>query len=422
MTPSEAADSGSHPTDRVLSPVRRLWRVLGPGIITGGADNDPAGVATYSTIGASAGLSQLWLLVVATPLLLAVQGTAARIGDVTKLGLAEVVRNEFGRHVAVCLGLLVVLANVITIAADLVAMAAVLQLVTHVKLLFFILPLVMILGYVTIFQDFKVIERLLLWLVLVFGTYVVAAFLAHPHWPTVLLSTVLPPIQLTGTYITGCVALLGTTITPYLFYWQTAAEREERRGVEEMNETYLDIGSGMVFSNLIAYFIMVATASTLYIRHESIHSAADAAKALEPIAGPFASYLFAIGILGSGLLAIPILAVSTGYVVSGTLGWKRGLGRQAHTAPGFYTVIALSLLAGVELAIIGFNPIKALYYSQVLSGLVAPVLLTFMVVLASRQQVMGKYVTGIWERIGGWAAVGAMGIADAAFLLSLVHK
>lgn len=412
-------DAGRPVPDPHPGGFRRILRIAGPGIITGGADNDPSGIVTYSTVGATTGFTQLWLLVLSTPLLLAVQGTAARLGDVTKLGLAELIRTEFGKTVALFAALLVVVANVATIGADLVAMASVLELLTHIKLIFFIVPLMVIMGYITIFQDFKVIEKFMLWLVLVFLTYVVAGFMSHPHWPTVLKETVLPPIKPDISYFAGAVGLLGTTITPYLFFWQTAGEREERRGVERMNETYIDITSGMCISNFIAYFIVVATASTLFVHHRSIQTAADAAAALRPFAGSFATVLFSVGVLGAGLLAIPVLAVSTGYAVSGTLGWKEGLGRQAYTAPGFYTVIALSLLAGVELAISGFSPIKALFYSQVLNGLIAPVLVSLMVILASRRALMGDYVSTMWERVGGWIAVLVLTAADVALIYSL---
>lgn len=400
--------------------LRHILRIAGPGVITGGADNDPAGIATYSTVGAASGFSQLWLLLLSVPLLIAVQGIAARLGDVTKQGLAELIRNEFGRTVAFVAGGLAVVANVATIGADLVAMAAVLNLLTHVKLVFFIVPLVVIMGYVTIFQNFKVIEKFMLWLVVVFLTYVVAGILAHPAWGKVLISTVVPPIKPSLAYFTAAVGLLGTTITPYLFFWQTAGEREEQRGVDEMSDTYIDITSGMVISNFVAYFIVVSTAATLFVHHRTVQTAADAAAALRPVAGPFASILFSIGILGAGLIAIPVLAVSTGYIVAGTFGWRMGLGREAYTAPGFYSVIGLSLLAGVELAISGFSPIKALFYSQVLDGLIAPILVALMVVLVSRRRLMGAYVATIWEKLGGWAAVLLMSVADIALLYSIV--
>ncbi len=399
---------------------RRFLRIAGPGIITGGADNDPAGIATYSTVGASTGLSQLWLVVVSLPLLIAVQGIAARLGAVTKLGLAELIRNEFGRKVAIAAGCVAVAANVATIGADLVAMAAVLQLLTHIHLVFFIVPLVVIMGYVTIFQDFKVISKLLLWLVLVFFTYVLAGFLSHPSWGKVLMSTVVPPISPNITYFSGAVGLLGTTITPYLFYWQTAAEREEKRGVDQLGDSYIDLTSGMVFSNTIAYFIVVSTASTLFIHHQTIQTAADAARALQPFAGSFATILFSIGILGAGFMAIPVLSISTGYIVAGTFGWKMGLGREAYTAPSFYTVITLSLLVGVELAISGFSPIKALFYSQILDGLVAPFLIALMVIMVSRRRLMGDFVATIWERVGGWAAFVVMTLADLALVYGWV--
>ncbi len=401
--------------------LRRVVRVAGPGIITGGADNDPAGITTYSSVGASSGFSQLWLLVLSIPLLIAVQGVAARLGAVTKLGLAELIRNEFGMTVALAAGSLLVVANIATIGADLVGMAAVLQLLTGVKLILFIVPLVVVMGYVTIFQNFKTIQRLFLWLIAVFLTYVAAGILAHPHWGSVLLQIVVPPIRLNLTYVSGAVALLGTTITPYLFFWQTAGEREERRGVEQMGDTYLDVTAGMLMSNLVAGFIMISTGATLFAHHQSVNTAAQAAHALRPVAGPAASVLFSIGILGSGFVAIPILAVSTGYALSGTFGWRMGLGRQAFAAPGFYSVIALSLLAGVQLAISGFSPIKALLYSQILNGIVAPPLLVVIILLATRSRLMGAYVATVWERAGVIAAAAIMGLADLALLYNAVR-
>ncbi|MGH2443160.1 MAG: NRAMP family divalent metal transporter [Chloroflexota bacterium] len=412
-------ETPSQPSREKPTGLRRVLSIAGPGLITGGADNDPAGISTYSTVGASTGLSQLWLLVLSLPLLIAVQGIAARLGVVTKLDLAELLRNEFGRKVAIFGGTLAVVANVATIGADLVAMAAVLQLLTNINLTYFIVPLVVVMGYVTIFQNFNVIKKYMLWLILVFFTYIVAGVLAKPDWGKVLVSTVVPPIHLTITYFSGAVGLLGTTITPYLFFWQTAGELEERRGVGRLGDSYTDLISGMVFSNLIAYFIIISTASTLFLHHKTIKTAADAARALTPFAGNFATILFSVGILGAGLMAIPVLSISTGYIVSGTFGWKMGLGREAYTAPGFYSVIALSMLAGVELAISGFSPIKALFYSQILNGLVAPVLIFLMVVMVSRASLMGQFVATIWERVGGWAAVVVMTVADIAFIYGL---
>lgn len=404
-----------------ISSFRHFVRIAGPGIISGGGDNDPAGIATYSKVGATWGFAQLWLLLLTIPLLIAVQGTAARLGSVTKLGLAELIRNEYGPVVAMSVGLLVVAANVATIGADLVAMAAVLQLLTGFKLIFFIVPLVVVMGYVTIFQNFKTIQRLFLWLIVIFLGYVVAGILAHPNWGAVLLGTVSPRIHFGPVYLAGVVAVLGTTISPYLLFWQTSGEREERRGVERMADIYLDIGSGMVMSNFIAFFIVVATGATLFQHHHSIQTAADAARALQPVAGPAATILFSVGILGSGLLAIPILSVSTGYVVAGTLGWPMGLGRQALTAPGFYSVITLALLAGVELAISGFSPIKALFYSQILDGIVMPPLLVLTMILAARTRLMGAYTSSRLERLGGWSAVAIMTLADLALLYNLVR-
>jgi len=416
--PARRAEAKPETSSR--SVLRRFLRVAGPGIITGGAENDPAGVTTYATVGATTGYSQLWLLLLATPLLIIVQGLAARIGSVTKLGFAELIRNEFGRPAAIVLASLVVIANVATIGADLVAMAAVLQLLTHLPLTVFVVPLMVVLGYITIFQDYKTVQRLLLWVVLAFLAYIVAGILAHPDWSQVLRSTVIPPIRLKVTYFLGAIGLLGTTIQAYLLYFQSEGEREERRGTTHSSERYIDIASGMITSNVVAYFIIISTASTLFSHHQAIHGTADVARSLTPVAGSFATVLFSIGILGAGLLGVPVLAISTGYILAGTLGWRTGLGRQAYSAPGFYTVIALSLLAGVELANSHVNPITALFYSQVLSGLVTPPHLVCLVLLASRRRVMGAFVATPWERLGGWIAAGVMTISVAALVFALL--
>ncbi|MBV9280161.1 MAG: divalent metal cation transporter [Chloroflexi bacterium] len=412
---AEAARRAGEPGEREpAGGLRRLLRVAGPGIITGGAENDPAGVTTYATVGATTGTSQLWLLLLATPLLIVVQALSARLGSVTKLGFAELIRNEFGRPIAIGVSVLVVAANVTTIGADLVAMAAVLQLLTHVRLTLFIVPLVVVLGYITIFMDYKKVQRLMLWVILAFVSYIAAAVLSHPDWGHVLTQTVVPPIELNVTYFVGAVGLLGTTIQAYLFYFQAEGEREERRGTGRMGETYLDVASGMITSNLVAYFIIVSTASTLFVHNRSIQTAADAAKALSPFAGQFATVLFSVGILGAGTLGVPVLAVSTGYIVAGTLGWREGLGRQAYRAPGFYSVIALSLLVGVELANSGINPVKALFYSQVLSGIITPPHLILLMLLVSRRRVMGAFVASRWERVVGWLAVLVMTLSILA--------
>lgn len=399
--------------------LRDILKVVGPGIITGGADNDPAGITTYSVVGAQSGYSQNWLLLLSTPLLIVIQQMAARVGNVTKTDLATSIRIHFGVKVAAIAVLATVIANISTLGADLEMMAAVTGLVTGLKFVYFIVPFSALMAYITIFADYRAFSRVMLWLVAVYATYIVAAVLSHPIWSDALSSTVVPRIRATPAYFLGAVGLLGTTITPYLFFWQTSGEIEERRGVQSIRRTNLDIAAGMVWSNVTAFFILVATGSVLFVHHTTIKTAADAAKALEPFAGPYAKYLFAVGIIGAGLLAIPILAASTAYSVSGLFGWRRGLTREARHAPEFYLVLGIALLVGIQFAVSDLDPIKALFYSQVLDGVIAPVLVVLLLLLTSSRKVMGDFTNHRVTVVIGWVAVAVLVVADVAMFYSL---
>lgn len=396
--------------------VTDILKAIGPGVITGGADNDPAGIATYSVVGATAGFAQNWLLLLATPMLIVVQQMSAKVANVTKADLATVVRTTFGARVASPAVLLMVVANVITMGADLLAMGAAIELLTGVRFVYFIVPLAAVMGGLTIFFDYRTVSKYLLWLVAVFATYIVAAFLARPDWAAVVRSTFIPHIELKPAFLLGAVAMLGTTITPYLFFWQASGEVEERRGVQRISQTNLDISTGMLWSNVTAFFIIVSTGAVLYTHHAEVRTAADAARALEPFAGHYATVLFAVGVIGAGLLAIPILAASAAFGVAGLAGWRRGLGRNARNAPEFYIVIGLAFLVAMELAISSIDPIKALFYSQVLDGLIAPVLIVLMLLITSNRSVMGDFANGVVTNVVGWAAATVMLCADAALV------
>src|SRR6202030_4254808 len=256
-------------------------------------------------------------------------------------------------------------------------------------------------------------------LVAVFATYIVAAFLARPDWGDVLRSTVVPQLVFSPEYVLGAVGLLGTTITPYLFFWQASGEVEEKRGVQGISRSHVDISVGMVWSNITAFFIVVSTGAVLFAHHTAVHSAADAARALEPVAGRYASVLFAVGIIGAGLLAIPVLAASAAFGVAGLAGWRRGLGRHAQNPPQFYVGIGLAFLVAMELAISAVDPIKALFYSQVLDGIIAPVLIVLLVLLTSSRKLMGDFVNGLPTRVIGWSAAGVMILADAGMVFQI---
>ena len=399
-----------------------IVKALGPGLITGGADNDPAGIATYSIVGATVGFTMNWLLFLSTPMLIVVQQMSAKVANVTKSDLATLLRTSFGRRVAMPAVVLMVVANVITMGADLLAMGAALQLLTSIKFIYWVVPLAGLMAAVTIFLDYKVVSKYLLWLVAVFATYIIAAVLARPDWLEVVRSTVVPQFSMSPEYLLGAVALLGTTITPYLFFWQASGEVEEKRGVQRINRTNVDIATGMIWSNLTAFFIIVATGAVLFTHHASIRSAADAARALEPFAGPYATLLFSIGVIGAGLLAIPVLAASAAFGVAGLAGWRKGLGRNPRNAPQFYLVIGFSFLVAMELAVSAVDPIKALFYSQVLDGLIAPVLIILMLLLTSNRKLMGDFVNGVTSNVVGWAAAGMMILADAAMVYQVATK
>jgi len=408
-------------TEKRLS-LPEFLRAAGPGVITGGADNDPAGIATYSIVGATAGYTQNWLLLLSTPMLIVIQQMSAKVANVCKSDLATLLRTSFGGRVATPAVLLMVIANVITMGADLMAMGAAFELLTGIKFVFWMVPLAAVMAIVTIFTDYKVLSKYLLWLVAVFATYIVAAFLAKPNWGDVLRSTVIPQVTFSPDYFLGAVALLGTTITPYLFFWQASGEIEEKRGVQGISRRNVDITAGMIWSNVTAFFVIVATGAVLFSQHTQIKTAADAARALEPFAGPYATVLFSIGIIGAGLLAIPVLAASAAFGVAGLAGWKRGLGRNAKNAPQFYVVIGLAFLIAMELGVSSVDPIKALFYSQVLDGLIAPVLVVLLLILTSSRKFMGDFVNGLPTKVIGWAAAAVMVLADFAVAYEVVTQ
>ncbi len=390
--------------------------VAGPGIITGLADNDPAGITTYSVVGAQNGYSQNWLLLLSTPLVIVVQQMAARVGNVTKTDVATALRVHYGVRLSAAAVLATALANVLTMGADLEMLAAVTGLVTGVRFTYFIIPYAALMAYVTIFANYKAFARLLLVVGLVFVGYIAAGVLARPDWSRVVQATLVPQIEPTSVYFVGAVGLLGTTITPYLFFWQASGEIEERRGVQSLARTNLDVAVGMIWSNVISFFIVVTTGTVLFANHVEVRTAQDAAEALAPLVGTYAKDLFAIGIVGSGLVSIPVLAAATAYSIAGLVGWPRSLSRSALSAPQFYLVLGLAFVVAVQLAISDLDPVRALFYSQVLNGLIAPVLVALLVVLTSSRKVMGDFANDLATRAVGWLAVVVLVFADAAMV------
>ncbi len=371
-----------------------LLRVLGPGFIAGMAGNDSSAVTTYAIDGAQNGYGHLWLLLLSTPMYQAVQYTCAKIGRVTQQGLAEVLRENYGRPVAILAALVLIIANVAMIAADLVAISSGLELITGISWLWFVIPIAAILWYFTVFRNFETLKKIFVIMSLAFVVYIVTAIIAHPSWGSVLFATFVPHVNLDFASISAGVALLGATISPYNIFWQVQGEKEEKRSgttMQKIRFAALDIAIGVVSGNLIAYFIIVTTATTLFNNphhHSGITSAADAAQALVYVLGPFARYMFAIGLIGAGLVAIPVLLASTSYAVAGTFGWPVGLSKKPWQNEGFYLILTLALLVSLVLALLHLDPITLIFWANVLSGVLAPVLVIYLLIVGNNRKIM----------------------------------
>ena len=331
---SDHPEQGSTSTDK---PGNFLFRVLGPGFLGGMAGNDASAVAAYSVDGATNGYGHLWLLLLSTPLYQCVQFACAKLGRITQKGLAEVLREHYSRRVAIPASLILIIANIALIAADLVAVGSGIELITGVSWVWFVVPVGVILWYLTVYRSFESIKKIFIMMSLAFVTYFITAIFSHPHWGEVLFNTFVPRVNVGFASISSAVALLGATISPYTMFWQVQGEKEEkRRGTtrQKVHRAALDIAIGVVSGNLVSYFIIVCTAATLFAHHQGITTAADAARSLEPLLGPFAKYLFAIGFIGAGLVAIPVLLASTSYAVAGTVGWPGGLSKNPGRMKG----------------------------------------------------------------------------------------
>jgi NRAMP (natural resistance-associated macrophage protein)-like metal ion transporter len=376
---------------------------LGPGLLAGMAGNDGAAVTSYSVTGATTGYSQLWLLLLATPLYQAVQYSCACIGRITQLGLAEVLRVHFGMRVAVPATVILVVANVALITGDLVAVGSGFELITGLNWLLFVVPVAAFLWYVTVFQNFTVINRIFLALSLAFIAYLIAGVVSHADWGQVVKDTFVPQIGLSFASISSAVALLGATVSPYTMFWQVQGEKEERRPgtkKQQLRQAAFDIGSGTISGNLVAYFIIVCTSATLFAQHQQITTAADAARALAPLVGPLAKYFFAIGLIGAGLVAIPVLLASTSYAVAGTFSWSASLWKKPWQNEGFYLILTVALVLSVALALLRINPIQLMFGANVLQGILSPVIVVFLLLAGNNRRVMGRYQLGLWTNIG----------------------
>ena len=397
------------------------WKTLGPGLTTGAADDDPSGIATYSQTGASRGFGLIWLSLFSFPFMAAVQEMCARIGLATGVGLAANIKRHFSKKVLFVCTMLLLVANVFNIGADLGAMAKSSQLIfPKISFVFLVIGFAFLSLILQVFIPYKKYSKYLKYLALSLLAYIFSALVIKMNWVDVFHHLVIPSLHFNKEEIILVCAILGTTISPYLFFWQTSQEVEEQimkgEKTEEERKTKttsadihkmrIDVWSGMFFSNLIMFFIIAACAGALYTSGiTNINTASDAALALRPFAGNFAFFLFALGVVGVGLLAIPVLAGSASYALSESFGWKFGLYRKLKQASAFYGVIILALVSGIILNFVGLDPIKALVYAAVLNGLISPIILYFIVKISGDKEIMGQFKNRKIGNIVGWVTV-----------------
>jgi len=400
-----------------------LLRVLGPGFLSGMAGNDSSAVTTYALDGARAGFAHLWLMLLSTPMLFAVQFACARIGRIQQKGLGVILREHYSGRVAGGAALILILANVGLIAADLVAVGSGLELLTGAGWIWFIVPVAVLLWYITVYQNFDMIKRVFLVMSLAFVTYLATGVMARPDWGTVLSNTFIPHLDFGFAGISAAVALLGATVSPYTMFWQVQGEKEEQRPGrlhEKVRWAAIDIGTGVISGNLVAYFIIVATAGTLFTQHKQITSAVDAAKALEPLLGEAAKYMFALGLIGAGLIAIPVLLASASYGVAGTFGWPSSLSKKPWQNEGFYLILTGALVIGLIIAVLGFDPIQLMFWVNVLQGVLAPVLVVLLILVGNNRKIMGVQRFGPAQNLGLGVTAVVMFTATALLFYGLL--
>ena len=403
----------------------RFWKLLGPGLVTGASDDDPSGIATYSQAGAQYGLSTLWTALITFPLMAAIQEMCARIGMVTSQGLTGTLKANYSKPILYLMVVFSFPAIVLNIGADIAGMGAVGNLLfPKIHAIFFSVGFTILLLIVIIFLPYQKIAAVLKYLCMVLLVYFIVPFLYKQDWMVILKGTFIPTIKFDKNYISILVAILGTTISPYLFFWQATMEVEDRKNKKTlvlnkkiMKEMKADVDFGMLFSNLVMFFIILTTGTVLF--NGGIHqidTVEQAAQALKPLAGNFAYLLFAVGVIGTGLLAIPVLSGSLSYIISETFGWEQGLDKKFHEAKAFYLVIVISLILGLLMTKLGISPVKALIYSAILYGLTAPVLIAIILHIANNKKVMGNYTNGKLSNILGFATLILMTAAAVVML------
>lgn len=417
-------------TTRNSKSFRKKWkelsRLIGPGLVTGASDDDPSGIATYSQAGAAYGLSTLWTSLLAFPLMASIQQMCARIGIITEQGLTGTLKKHYPRAILYLMLLFSFPAIVMNIGADIAGMGAVGNLLfPSIDAGFFSVFFTVLLLILIIYLPYKKMASILKYLCIVMLVYFVVPFLYKQDYGSILTNTFIPKIEFNKEFMATLVGILGTTISPYLFFWQASVEVEEQKSRKNrvvvdkkfIPEVDKDVDLGMIFSGLVMYFIILTTGTVLHQAGiTNIQTVEDAARAMQPLAGDAAYLLFAIGIIGTGLIAIPVLSGSLSYIFAETFGWEQGLSKKFHEARGFYTIIAISLILGLAMNYLGISPIQALIYTAILYGITAPVLIAIILHISNNKKIMGEYVNGPVSNILGIAAGVVMAIAAGALV------
>ena len=400
-------------------------RALGPGLITGASDDDPSGIGTYSSVGAQFGLALIWMAAWLLPIMLAVQEACARIGIVTNKGLAAVIKEFYNKKIVLGVVVLLIIANIANIGADLGAMSASLAMLTGINYYAGAIGFAILIILIEVFVRYHTYVKFLKWLTISVFAYIITGIIIHPDWLMIAKSAFIPEIHLNKTYFFAMIAVFGTTITPYLFFWQASEEVEENRVLgfknkhcskskmcDRISHMRTDVNTGMILANIAFFFIVLTTAQVLFKNGiTDIESAQQAAEALRPLAGNYAYLLFALGIIGTGMLAVPILAGSGAYALAEIMKWQEGLEESFSHARRFYLVIAFSVLIGLALNFLHINPIKALYYSAFLNGVIAVPLLVVIMLVGDNFMIMGNERHPAWVRFFGWMSVVLMSVA-----------
>ena len=414
------------------STLKRAFRILGPGLITGASDDDPSGIGTYSMAGASLGFVTLWAMTLTLPLMIVVQYICGKIGLVSGRGLAGVLKRHYSRTWLYPAVIGLIIANTINAGVDIAAIAAAINIFAPIPILALVFPVAGIILVVQVWGSYRLISKTFKWLTLTLFAYVGAALLATRNWGPVIKATFVPTFRYDNQYLTTLVAILGTTISPYLFFWQASEEVEEeinmgrkrlrqRKGASnpELKSLMMDTVVGMILSNVVSYFVILASASTLHAAgRTNIQSASEAAEALRPVAGNAAALLFALGIVGSGFLAVPILTSSAAYAVAATFSFKYGLNEKPSRAKQFYIVIAVSTIVGVLINFVGVNPITALFWTAVINGVLAPPMLLLIMLVARNKRVMGTRINNRVSNLVGWATTALLFLAALGMIIT----